>query len=257
MKRKRGIPSNFHLLQREKPNYRQACEGKFSQILTYTDIEIRFWEHNFKDYNKAVFICSIFPLNENASKANNYSNYIHISTELEFCIYYDALYELYMLISKWKYLEMYIGGEQCYPDELWIYMHHIIRSSNIQVERFNIKAAIKDYSNPWKHEKEVYHIICKLFPSYDVVSHYRASWLENLELDIYIEDMNIGIEYQGIQHYKPLKHWGGKEGFITRRANDIRKKNLCQAHGTKLIEFSYLDEITEELVAQKLSPYII
>ena len=77
-----------------------------------------------------------------------------------------------------------------------------------------------------------------------------------MEIDIYIPELNLAIEYQGIQHYKPLKHWGGEEGFVTRRANDIRKKKLCQVHGTKLIEFSYLEKITEELVAQKLEPYI-
>lgn len=91
---------------------------------------------------------------------------------------------------------------------------------------------------------------------HSIIFHYRPNWLENLELDIYIEDINIGIEYQGIQHYKPMKHWGGEEAFLKRRINDIRKKHLCELHGTALIEFSYMDTITEELVKERLSKYI-
>ena len=94
-----------------------------------------------------------------------------------------------------------------------------------------------------------------LFPEYTVVPHYRAKWLENLELDIYIKNIDLAIEYQGVQHYKPLKHWGGEEGFLKRRVNDIRKKRLCEIHGTSLIYFSYLDEITEGFVKSKLIKY--
>lgn len=110
--------------------------------------------------------------------------------------------------------------------------------------------------NGYKNEKKLYYAVVKNFANYTITRHYHADWLENLELDIYIEEPNIGIEYQGIQHYKPLKHWGGEEGFITRRANDIRKKNLCQAHGTRLIEFTYLDEITEDFVKETISQYL-
>jgi hypothetical protein len=34
----------------------------------------------------------------------------------------------------------------------------------------------------------------------------------------------IAIEYQGIQHYKAIKHWGGEKGLQKRQADD--KKNM-------------------------------
>ncbi|RKI90481.1 hypothetical protein D7V94_13720 [Parablautia intestinalis] len=114
----------------------------------------------------------------------------------------------------------------------------------------------KKIGQQWNSETNLYKIISQIYVNEKIYFHYRPEWLDGLEIDIYIPELNLAIEYQGIQHYKPLKHWGGEEGFVTRRANDIRKKKLCQVHGTKLIEFSYLEKITEELVAQKLEPYI-
>ncbi len=114
----------------------------------------------------------------------------------------------------------------------------------------------KKIGQQWNSETKLFEILSNTYGKENIQFHYRPEWLEGLEIDIYISNLQIGIEYQGIQHYKPIKHWGGEESFAIRRANDIRKKNLCQQHGTKLIEFSYLEEITEELVTQKLKPYI-
>jgi len=31
--------------------------------------------------------------------------------------------------------------------------------------------------------------------------HYRPDFLQGLELDIFIDELKIGMEYQGIQHF--------------------------------------------------------
>ncbi len=83
--------------------------------------------------------------------------------------------------------------------------------------------------------------------------HYKARWLKNLELDIFIYELRIGIEYQGEQHYKPLSHWGGKRGLERHMANDAKKKGLCEKHGVRLVYFTYLDDVTPGSVYERLS----
>jgi hypothetical protein len=45
------------------------------------------------------------------------------------------------------------------------------------------------------------------FPQYRIRENYRPDWLlssniTKLELDFYIEELKIGVEVQGEQHYK-------------------------------------------------------
>jgi hypothetical protein len=56
------------------------------------------------------------------------------------------------------------------------------------------------------------------------IKNFREfDWLKNkypLELDFYLPEHNIGIECQGIQHFKPIEHWGGEDMLIYLQNND-------------------------------------
>ena len=64
--------------------------------------------------------------------------------------------------------------------------------------------------------------------------------LNGLELDFYIQELNVGIECQGIQHFEPVNIFGGKTKFIKRIENDKKKKELCDKNGIKLLYYSNL-----------------
>jgi hypothetical protein len=49
------------------------------------------------------------------------------------------------------------------------------------------------------------------------------------------------IEYQGIQHFKPIKYFGGLEGFEYRKENDNIKSTYCKDKNINLFLISYLD----------------
>lgn len=57
--------------------------------------------------------------------------------------------------------------------------------------------------------------------------------------DFKLLDYKILIEYHGIQHYEPVKIFGGIEGFNIRKKYDIIKKDIANKYGYKLIVLSY------------------
>ncbi|ODS23649.1 hypothetical protein AB835_07540 [Candidatus Endobugula sertula] len=105
----------------------------------------------------------------------------------------------------------------------------------------------------WVTETTLYKMVCMIFPDHEVIHHYRGNELEGLELDIWLPDLKLGIEYQGEQHYKVIEHWGGQEGLEKRIANDKKKKRLCKKLNYYLIEIKYTEEISEALVKKKVA----
>ena len=61
----------------------------------------------------------------------------------------------------------------------------------------------------------------------------------SLPFDFYLPKYNICIEYQGIQHYKPIKHFGGIEAFNYQKKRDNIKKEYCRLNNIPLIEIAY------------------
>ena len=55
-------------------------------------------------------------------------------------------------------------------------------------------------------------------------------------------ELDFLIEYQGRQHYEPVKKFGGTTAFARQRFNDQKKKEYCLAHGYKLLIIPYWDE---------------
>jgi hypothetical protein len=104
----------------------------------------------------------------------------------------------------------------------------------------------------WITETELYRIIKSLFPDQEVIHHYRDKWLEGLELDIYIPEQRLGLEYHGEQHFMAVEAWGGKDGLERTRQRDIKKVNLCKDNAVDLIAFTYEEEIGPRHVKTKL-----
>ena len=111
----------------------------------------------------------------------------------------------------------------------------------------------KKIGEAWTSETILYYIVETLFPEYTVLRHYRPDFLEGLELDIFIKELNIGIEYQGIQHYKPVKHWGGKEALKKVQERDKKKKQICERLGVNLIYFKHNEELSNDFVFNRIN----
>jgi len=107
----------------------------------------------------------------------------------------------------------------------------------------------------WLSETLLSQIIEQIYPKYKITRHYRHPALKGLELDVYINDINVGVEYQGIQHFEPVEHWGGEVAFYELQERDKKKKLLCEQNNIKLIYVNYYDELSIDNV-RKLLPCI-
>jgi tetratricopeptide (TPR) repeat protein len=106
----------------------------------------------------------------------------------------------------------------------------------------------------WFSETILYNIVAKIFSElgYEVVHHSYPPFLRRQELDIHIPALNLGIEYNGLQHYEPIEFFGGQEGFEKRQALDEKNKRLCKENGVTLVSFKYDEPLEENLVRSKL-----
>lgn len=79
----------------------------------------------------------------------------------------------------------------------------------------------------------------------EFIEQKKFDWLGKQSLDFYIPIYNIGIECQGIQHFKPIKHFGGEYRFKNQVDNDNKKMLLCEENNIKLLYINYnFDEKT-------------
>lgn len=130
---------------------------------------------------------------------------------------------------------------------------HFNKEDNIRVE--NDLRLYFDYpkiGEKWISETCLFNIVKDIFSQYKPIFHYRGNEMEGLELDIFIAELQMGIEYQGQQHYMPIKHWGGLEGLKQRQLSDKRKIELCKKNNYILIEFNYKDNLSKDMVVQRI-----
>jgi len=86
---------------------------------------------------------------------------------------------------------------------------------------------------------------------------YRASWLGLQHLDFFIPKLNIAIECQGEQHYKPSSFNGDKseetlkKNFEVQIERDSRKMTLCKENNVRLIYFTDFKDAVENDVTFK------
>jgi len=73
-----------------------------------------------------------------------------------------------------------------------------------------------------------------------------------LPFDFYLPDHNICIEFQGMQHFFPIKHFGGIEKFKKQIFNDNIKKEYCEYNNIKLIIIRYDDIDIQKIIEEIL-----
>lgn len=79
-------------------------------------------------------------------------------------------------------------------------------------------------------------------------------YIKKLRFDFYIEKYNLLIEFDGIQHFKEVDFFGGKEYLYNVQLRDSIKNNYCKEKNINLLRIPYynLNNITKILKEQLL-----
>lgn len=70
---------------------------------------------------------------------------------------------------------------------------------------------------------------------------------------IYIDDLPCLIEFDGVQHFQPIKYFGGEEGFKKTKIRDQIKNEYCEQNNIPLLRIKYtelaeLENIIDEFI---------
>ena len=68
-----------------------------------------------------------------------------------------------------------------------------------------------------------------------------------LPFDFYLPKYNSCIEFDGIQHYEPVEHFGGQESYDYTVKHDKIKNEYCKNNGILLLRIPYYKNVEEEL----------
>jgi very-short-patch-repair endonuclease/ribosomal protein S27AE len=72
-----------------------------------------------------------------------------------------------------------------------------------------------------------------------------------LKFDFYIPDLNICIEFDGIQHYESFNFFGGESGLKDTQRRDSIKNDFCYKNNIYLIRIPYKDFNKMEIIIKK------
>jgi hypothetical protein len=71
--------------------------------------------------------------------------------------------------------------------------------------------------------------------------------IKKLPFDFYLPEYNICVEFNGEQHYKPIKHFGGLPRFKKQLITDKIKNDYCINNNLKLLIISYNENVFKSL----------
>lgn len=151
----------------------------------------------------------------------------------------------------------YVEGNFREKDDVWRYADKILEKANNNLYGHEKRC---NYSRPiykWVSEELVYKITKKLYNKFAVIYQHRPFFLRSsyggqMSYDIFISGLNIAIEYQGKQHFEPVDFFGGEDSFVKLQQRDKEKMELSKQNGIKLVYINYWEEITPQLIKDRV-----
>ena len=92
-------------------------------------------------------------------------------------------------------------------------------------------------------EQAVYNYLSEHNIQFDYQYEFASSDLfsnnTKFRVDFWLKQLNVIIEYNGEQHYRPVSIFGGKERYIIQQERDNSLRVLCAHNNIKLIEIPF------------------
>ena len=77
-----------------------------------------------------------------------------------------------------------------------------------------------------------------------------CKYVNKLKFDFYLPEYDTCIEFDGEQHFKPIRYFGGKPAFELQKIKDNIKNEYCSKNNIQLVRFRYdnkFEKISEDL----------
>jgi len=105
------------------------------------------------------------------------------------------------------------------------------------------------YCNDSKGEKQIKAILNKLNITYESQKKFdNCKYIKKLYFDFYLPNYNTCIEYDGLQHFKIIKQFGGEKEFINIQNRDKIKNEYCKNNNIHLLRIKYNENINKKLL---------
>ncbi|MEN8811361.1 MAG: hypothetical protein ABF264_07350 [Flavobacteriales bacterium] len=207
----------------------------------YSTITLKIKEFE-SSWQKSFF--EVFFINEEPYQNKNHGQ----STDRSSLLSYDYEYYSQFFIDKNNYLFYFALDKEQADKSYGPIIPHVVENALVNQCRKLLREAEDDYrvsiglpkvGEGWVSETELFYKTTESFKKHKVLHHASPVWLGRQHLDIYFPEFNIGIEYQGAQHYEAIDFFGGQDGFEATKKRDAEKKRKCEDNGCYLI---YVDE---------------
>lgn len=100
----------------------------------------------------------------------------------------------------------------------------------------------------WKTQEKIFNALKLNFPNENWIWEYKPEWLKPQSVDIFNERVHLAIEYNGEQHYIPVKRFGGTIGHNKCVQRDNKKKDILNKHGCILYTIAYNEFNLEKII---------
>jgi len=75
----------------------------------------------------------------------------------------------------------------------------------------------------------------------------RCKDKRHLPFDFYLPKYNMCVEFDGLQHFKPIEYFGGEKTLKITKKHDKIKNNYCKDNNIKLLRIRYNENIDKKL----------
>ena len=155
------------------------------------------------------------------------------------------LFVFFVAVGVYKYMQ---GKEGSYASRVYVVAPHIFTGHNKTEHKTNVNMNQPSKNKESRGETECRRVLESIFSK--PFPNSRPSFMKNsvtgsnLEIDCYNDELNLGCEYHGKQHYEYVPYFHkDKQHFYNQRYRDEETKRLCSQNGVSLIEVPYTVKI--------------
>ena len=115
--------------------------------------------------------------------------------------------------------------------------------------QLNIQSHVRKIKS--EGEEVLFILLRELYPALAIQRQYPIG--ERLHLDLHIPDLNLGFEFDGVQHSEESSFFHkDRDSFLKGTVLDDKKDNLCANQGIHLIRIDYKENLCKEVLMTRI-----